>query len=235
VLSPAFLRGARVLVPAMPGIVAFGVITGVAAVAAGLSPASAIAMSVIGYAGSAQLVAIQLLQTGSPVLVIALAALIVNLRFVLYSLAVGPSVRGRSLGERWLMSYLLSDNGYAHTATRFAERPDDSTNWDFLLGNCVACWVCWESGTLLGVLAGAAVPAAWGLEFVVALTFLALGIGTIANRATAAAYLTGGVVAVAANALPFRLGLIAGAFAGIAAGLAFEHWANGRGREASRP
>lgn len=221
-LSADFLSGARGLMPAAPGIFTFGVIAGVATVAAGFTPVQTVAFSIVAFAGAAQLAAVQMLLAGSPVPVIALAALVINLRFVLYSLAVGPHLRERRRIERWLIGYLLSDNAYAHTAARFNERPGDPANFDILLGNCAACWIAWQAGTVLGVVAGAAIPHAWSLEFVVTLTFFGLGVMQIQSRATAAAYVAGGAVALASYSLPYRLGLIAGALAGIAVGLAIE-------------
>jgi 4-azaleucine resistance transporter AzlC len=222
--SQDFLAGARACLPATPGIAAFGVIMGVATVGVGLSPWLAILMTVIVYAGTAQLAALQLFVAGAPLPVILVAGLILNIRFVLYSLSVAPHVARGSLRRKLALSYLLSDNGYAPFAARFAGAPDTRNKIDYLLGSCTAVWVAWNAGTIAGVVAGARVPEGWHLEFVVTLTFLALAIAVIRDRALAAAALASGVTAVLAYPLPFRLGLIAAAAVGIAAGVVWERW-----------
>ena len=68
-----------------PGITAWGLVTGVAMVKSGLSVPLAIMMSLVVYAGSAQLASLPLLAAGAPIWVVWAAALCVNLRFVIFS------------------------------------------------------------------------------------------------------------------------------------------------------
>ena len=223
-LSKDFLAGARACLPVAPGVVAFGVITGVAMVGAGLAPWLALLMSAVVYAGTAQLAALQLYAAGAPLPIILFAGLILNLRFVLYSLAVAPHVAGDSQRRKLALSYLLSDNGYAHFAARYSGAPDTGRKVEYLLGACSAIWVAWQVGTLAGIAVGARVPEGWHLEFVVTLTFLALAIAVIRDRALAAAAAVSGVTAIFAHHLPFRLGLIVAVAVGIAAGIVWERW-----------
>ena len=222
--STDFLAGARACLPVAPGIAAFGVITGVAMIGAGLSPWLAVAMTVIVYAGTAQLAALQLFVAGAPMPVILFAGLVLNLRLVLYSLALAPHTSGMSLRRKLALSYLVSDNGYAHFAARYGGAPDTRARIDYLLGACSAIWVAWHVGSIAGIAAGARVPEGWHLEFVVTLTFLALAVAVIRDRALAAAAVAAGITAVLAYPLPFRLGLLAAVAAGIAAGIAWERW-----------
>lgn len=203
---------------------AFGVISGVAMVGAGLSPFLAAAMSLIVFAGTAQLAALQLVAAGTPLGVIVLAGLILNLRFVLYSLSVSPYLRRLPRGARWLAAYFLSDNGYAHTIARTVSRPDEPGHADYFMGACAAVWVTWQAATLAGIVLGAGIPASWSLEFVVVLTFTALAVASVRDLAGGAAALAAGATALAATGLPFRLGLIAAAAAGVAAGMTAERW-----------
>jgi predicted branched-subunit amino acid permease len=68
-MSPrtAFRQGVRELMPAAPGVFAWGLVTGVAMVKSGLSVPEAIALSLIAYAGSAQLAALPLMATFAPI------------------------------------------------------------------------------------------------------------------------------------------------------------------------
>jgi predicted branched-subunit amino acid permease len=71
---------------------------------------------------------------------------------------------------------------------------------------------------------GARIPAAWSLEFTISLTFIALGVSVIKDRAMVAAALASACVAALAHPLPYRSGLILAALAGIAAGVTWERW-----------
>jgi predicted branched-subunit amino acid permease len=223
-LSRDFLAGARACLPAAPGLIAFGTIAGVAMVGAGLSPWLAIVMSVLVYAGTAQLAALQLYVAGAAMPVILFAGLVLNLRMVLYSLALAPHVGRESLRRRLALSYLVSDNGYAHFAAHHDGPADTPAKIDYLLGSCSSVWIAWHVGTLAGIVAGARVPEGWRLEFVVTLTFLALAVMVVRDRALAAAATASGIAAVLAYGLPFRLGLFAAIAAGVAAGMAWERW-----------
>src|SRR5436190_2115303 len=81
----ALAAGARAAMPVLLGIVPFGVITGVAMVASGIPPFAAMAMSVIVFAGASMMATAQLLSQGTPIALIVLATLFINLRFMMYS------------------------------------------------------------------------------------------------------------------------------------------------------
>jgi len=222
-LHPQFLAAAKACLPVLPGVLAFGAICGVAMVAAGMPYSLAMLMSILVYAGNAQLAALQLLTSDSPLAIAILAALVINLRFFIYSLSMAPHLA--AAGPRWrpLLSYLLTDNGYA-MSLRGYERPLQAADkvW-YYLGCSAAIWITWQIGTLTGVLVGARIPADWHLEFSIVLTFLAIVAPTIRDRAVAAAACAAGVTAVIAWPLPLRLGLLLAVAAGIGAGMLVEN------------
>ncbi len=212
------LAGARAELPILAGAVPFGLIYGALAVEAGLPIPLALAMSSIVFAGSAQFAATQLFAAGAPGPVIVGTVFTINVRHVLYSASVAPYLRG--LGRRWTwpLAYLLTDEAYAVAITHF-QQPGDRTNrhW-YLLGAGLTLWVAWQASSAGGVLLGAHLGDAFGLSFVVPVTFIALVVPALRDRPTVAAALTGGVVAVAAGGLPYGLGIVVGATAGIATG-----------------
>lgn len=212
------------MLPVLPGVATFGLISGVAMVGSGMTPLTAMAMSVATYAGTAQLAALQLHAAGAPLTVILFAALILNLRFALYSLTMAPHFRSSTTPRKWLYAYLLSDNGYAHFITRYASHPEEGGKVGYYLGACTMIWTLWQASTALGVAVGAGIPTAWRLEFTVTLTFFALGISLIRDKAMAIAASTAAITAILAMDLPYRLGLLVGAAAGIAAGVVAERW-----------
>lgn len=86
----AFMQGVRALIPLSPGVVPFGLLTGVMAINMGLSPGTTMGMTLLFYSGSAQMVALQLLHTGVVPLAIVVTALVINLRFIMYSASLAP-------------------------------------------------------------------------------------------------------------------------------------------------
>ena len=214
--APAFRRGLRAFTPLIPGVVPFSMVAGIAAVQAGFTPAQSSAFSLIGYAGSAQLVASQMVAAHAPVALIVLSSLIVNLRFAMYSASMLPLFGGVPLSSRWPLAYGLTDQAYAVTVGR----PGTEANpVAYYAGAATLMWLSWQSGTVVGALLGARVPAGWPLDFAVPLSFIALLVPVLHTRPQVLTAVVSALVAVAANGLPFRLNLVLGAVCGVAAGL----------------
>ncbi|KFX71534.1 hypothetical protein TMS3_0106305 [Pseudomonas taeanensis MS-3] len=219
---PAFSAGAKAVAPLLPGMIPFGMIAGIAAIDAGLSPSAALAMSVVIFAGSAQLVAAQLMSVDTLSLVVILTALVINLRFTMYSASIAPHFQGLNWRWRWPMAYLLTDQAYALSITRYTLDPQAPAKHLYYLGTALPMWLTWVGACAAGIFLGAGVPASWSLDFTIPLSFLVLLIPSIIDRATLAAAVTGGIVAVAAAGLPYNLGLFLAAASGIGAGLLVE-------------
>ena len=111
----SFWAGVRAELPLLIGVAPFGMIYGVLALNAGLSPAPAQMMSSIIFAGSAQFITAQLLREAAPGLVIVLTIAVVNLRHMLYSASMAPYLQALPMRWKALLSYLLTDEAYAVT------------------------------------------------------------------------------------------------------------------------
>ncbi|HSH05066.1 MAG TPA: AzlC family ABC transporter permease [Anaerolineae bacterium] len=216
--------GIRAELPIVVGVIPFGIIYGVLAINGGLTPAQAQAMSVIVFAGSAQFIGADLIAVGSPLPVIWLTTFVVNLRHLLYSTALGPDLQHLNRRWRWLLAYLLTDEAYAATAVHYANRQTARTHkhW-FFLGAGLTLWLSWQLSTAVGVFLGAEIPASWGLDFTLALTFIGLVVPLLINTPPIAAALIAALVAILTHTLPYKLGLILAALAGILAGLYLEN------------
>ncbi|MEN9936367.1 MAG: hypothetical protein RLZZ387_2946 [Chloroflexota bacterium] len=215
-----FFAGARDQLPILLGVAPFGAIYGVLALSAGLSPAAAQAMSAIVFAGSSQFVGAGLFAAATPWPVIVLTTLVINLRHALYSASLAPHLA--HLPARWKLplAYLLTDEAYAVTIRRYREPGGPGERHWYLLGTALALWLTWQLSTAVGVFLGAQVPAGWGLDFALPLTFIALLVPTLKDRPTLLAALVAAAVALLGAGLPYKLGLMAAACAGIAAGVA---------------
>jgi 4-azaleucine resistance transporter AzlC len=220
-----FAAGVQAVLPILLGVSPFGMIFGVLALSAGLPPLLAFAMSSVVFAGSAQFVGAQLIGSGAPGIVIVFTTFVVNLRHVLYSASVAPYLKHLAWRWKYLLAYLLTDEAYAVGITRFLRGEASSraphAHWYFL-GAGLAQWSAWQASTAVGIALGAQIPSGWALDFTVALTFIALVVPALTDRASVAAALSAGIVAVLVAAWPYQLGLMVSAVTGIVVGLVFD-------------
>ncbi len=217
-----FLAGCRDEAPLQLGVIPFGMLYGIGALAVGMPVWLAQLTSMLVFAGAAQLVIVQMLGAAAGALPIGLTAVLLNLRHMLYSASVAEHVR--HLPRRWrvLLAYLLTDEAYAVAILRYA-RPagpgPDLRHWYFL-GCGLTLWSCWQLSTALGIAFGARIPPEWDIDFAVPLTFIALLTLLVKERAGQAAALVAALAVLALAALPYRLGLVLAIVLGLVAGAA---------------
>jgi 4-azaleucine resistance transporter AzlC len=213
------LSGLRATLPLLPGEVPFGLIYGVAARGAGVPAPLTQGMSAIVFAGSAQFAVVQLVAAGTPVVVLVLAGIIINLRHVLYSATVAPDLRGESPRWKTLLAYLLTDELFGVFTARLRQGlPVVRRRW-FALGAGLTLWVAWQLSTLGGLLVGGEIPSAWSLDFTATLTFIALVVPMLADRPALVCAGAAGLASIAALRLPLKLGLVVATLVGVLAGL----------------
>lgn len=214
-----FLEGVRAALPLLLGVIPFALICGIASMEAGLPVWQAVGISLVVFAGASQLAVIHLFVIGAPAVVMVLTALVINLRFVMYSASIAPHFRDLPARWRRLISYLLTDQAFALSLTKFSEPKGCRYPLAFTLGTGVTIFFVWQSFNALGILLGASVPESWGLDFGIPLTFMALLVPAVQDRPTLVAALVSGITAVVASGLPYGLNIIFAALLGIGAGL----------------
>jgi predicted branched-subunit amino acid permease len=218
----AFARGVREMLPGAPAMAAWALVTGVAMAKSALTLGQALGLSMIAYAGAAQLAALPLLVAAAPVAVTVMSALMVNLRFVIYSAAVAPSLRMLPLRQRLGLGYLLSDIGFVFYMKREAQLRDDPMRAWYFLGLGAMVFVVWHAASLVGLLAATVIPDRWGLEFVGTLALLALLVPMLATRPAQVGATVAAVLSLLLHGLPFKLGVVAAILAGITASVFVE-------------
>lgn len=216
--GPSLRAGVRRSAPLVPGLVPFGLVAGVAAVEAGLDPLQAVGLSVVVFAGAAQLAMIDLLSENAPLAVVVATGAVINLRMVMYSASIAPHFRDFRERVRPLCSYLLTDPAYALSLVAFEE--EDVDRLPFYLGLGLSVWTVWQVSTVAGVLLGRGLPPSWGFSFAVPLVFLSLLLPAADDRPKALAAVAAGAVAVLGRDLPLNLGLPAGVLVGVVVGTA---------------
>ena len=218
----ALREGALASAPQLIGIVPWGMVAGVAMVSAGLTKAQAVAMSVLVFAGSAQLAVLPLLIAKAPLWVMYATALVVNLRYVIYGAVLAPYFERLSRPWRALLSYITVDGVFALFVGKYG--PDDARphkHW-FFLGGSLVMWAGWQISSCIGIFAGALIPHSWSLEFAATLALIAVLVPLLLDRAVVCGALAAGAVALAAAKWPLNTGLLAAIAAGVAVGLAVD-------------
>ncbi len=192
----SFWAGFRTTMPLWFGTVPFGAVYAVTALAAGLTPAQTLAMSLLVFAGASQFTAAGLIAAGAAPLSIILTTLIVNARHLLLTTSLVPHLRGVPAGWRTLLAAHLTDESYAVGMRAFLA--GGGGRW-FQFGANSSLYVSWQASTLLGILLGTQIPdpAAYGLDLVFPLTFIALLVPLLRDRFSVATAALAAVLALA--------------------------------------
>ena len=223
---PEFRLGMLQMMDAAPGIAAWGLMTGVAMVKSGLSTFEALMMSLLVFAGSAQLAAVPLITAGAPMWVILATAVCVNLRFVVFSAHLRPYLMHLPLGQRLVSGYFMGDLTYVLFVKRFPEPGADAvqrhTQQAYLAGNSLVNWLSWVVFSVLGVVMANFIPTTWGLGFAGILALLGILCSLASNRLRVLSAGVAGAAAVAAFALPLKLNILVAIAAAVAMCLIIE-------------
>lgn len=217
----AYRDGFKAAAPTMPGIFAWGLVTGMAMVKTGLTVWQALGMTFFVYAGSAQLASLPLMAANVPVWVVFFTALIVNLRFVIFAAAIGPHFAHLPWYKRLWYGYFNADITMALFPRRFPPETVGRTQGKiaYFTGICYPNWGAWQAGSVIGILLASQIPENWGIGFAGTLALLAITIPLTMNSAALAGVVVASIVAIAAAALPYRLGLLLAVVIGMTAAM----------------
>ena len=216
------LRGILAEIPLLLGVIPFGMIYGVIAIQSGLTPATAQAASAVVFAGSSQFAMSQLVAGGASGLVIVVSIAAINMRHAMYSASLAPHLAHLSAAWKALLAYLLTDEAYAVSIGHLQADGPRTHRHFFLLGAGLTLWTAWQASTALGLFVGARLPQSWSLDFTLPLTFIAIVVPQLKDRAGLWAALIAGGLAVALRGLPVGMGVLLAAVVGILAGTALE-------------
>jgi 4-azaleucine resistance transporter AzlC len=174
-----------------------GVSFGALAVAAGISPLTACAMSVIVFAGGSQLAATSVLAAGgSPIAAVA-SGLLLNSRYIAFGFAVAPRFAGVRARERALAAHLLVDES---AALALAQRDPTEARGAYRASG-LAVFVFWNIGAALGAYGGNALgdANALGLDAASPAAILAMLVPQLDSRRARAAAAIAAVIALAGS------------------------------------
>jgi len=216
---PEFRRGFSEMVAPSLGMAAWGLVTGVAMVKTGLTIWLAVLMTLLVYAGSAQLAALPLLAAGAPLWVLWATAFCANLRFVIYSAHWQKYFGYLPRWQRLTLGYFAVDLNYVLFVRRFPEPTPRPEQLPYLCGGIAWNWVSWQAASLLGVLIADRVPTQWGLGFAGILALLGVTYSLLSDKKSWIAAAVAALVAIAAFDLPLKLNIVTAIAASVAIGL----------------
>ena len=217
------MHGMQAMLPFLPGIVPFGVVTGFSPISIGFTWIDSCLGSLLMFAGASQLATYQLMNEGASIWVILLTVTAINLRYVLYSASIAPHLADANRLTRLLAGYGLSDQIYP-----ICHRDYRTHEWGleeriaYYAGGTLLLWGLWQACTVIGAFAGRIIPVFWSLEFMIPLTFLTLALQTLKTMAHRVTAVSGALVSFVGLDLPYSLGLILGAVSGVSFGVLYQ-------------
>jgi predicted branched-subunit amino acid permease len=217
---PEFRIGVRDMLAVVPGIAAWGLMTGVAMVKSGMTPMEALFMGTVVFAGSSQLAALPLIVGNAPMWVILATSFFVNLRFVVFSAHLRPYFMHQGFWRRMWSGYFAADLNYVLFVQRFPEVGNDAETWRaqeaYWAGIAAVSWFGWVLPSTVGVVLANAIPMSWGLGFAGILALLGILCSLATTRLRVVSAGVAGAAAVAAFALPFKLNILVAIAAAVA-------------------
>lgn len=175
----AVLSGMRQALPIVLGYVPVAFAFGVLARKTGMPAAGAVCMSLMVFAGSAQLISVSLLAGGASPATVVLTTFVVNLRHLLMSAALAPALRRWPRALQWLFAFQLTDETFALHVSRLPSAPGDARpeppRAETLALNMTA-QSAWVIGTIVGVFGSELVADVrpLGLDYALPAMFIAL-------------------------------------------------------------
>lgn len=150
-----FLRGARHGVPIALGYLSVSFTFGMKAVADGLTPWQALAISMANVTSAGQFAGLPLILAQSSLIEVALTQLVINLRYALMSLSLGQRLDGTMTTlHRFIIAFCNTDEIFAVACAQ-----PEKVGRSYLYGLTCVPYLGWAAGTLIGGMAGQLLPA----------------------------------------------------------------------------
>lgn len=222
----AWQDGIKTMSASAVTIFSWALVTGLAMGKSPLSTEQALAMSLLVFAGTAQLAALPLIAGGFSVSTILVTAFVVNLRFIIFSIGVQAHFSHLPNWRRVFLGYFTADFGYLMFTNRFTEvqtaqerKADGYYRSHFMYGLAFGNWMIWQVGSIIGILFARQIPDSWGLEFAGTLALIAVIMPMLDQRAARWAAIAAAAVAVLSYSLPLKLNLSLAIVAAIVVGV----------------
>ena len=210
-----FKQGVRDIAPMAIAYVPIALLWGTVAAGQGVSPLQAWSMSFFVYSGAAQFVSMDLLKSGTPLLLLVFTILTVSLRHVLMSASLSQHMASIPKAKASLLLFWLTDEAWALLERRALTKQISTS---YFAGVALPLWPTWFSFCTLGAWLGNALGDTYrfGLDFAFAAMFIAVLAGFWKGTGTAMVLIASATVAVLVKLyVPGAWYIICGGLAGM--------------------
>ncbi len=212
------IKGFFDMLPLNLAVIPWGILCGSLAIQRDFSVLEALLMPLIVFAGSAQLVATELIGGNAPLATIIFTTFIISSRHFLYGLALRDKMKVLPDKWRYPLGFLLTDELFALSSHRKSFQ--GRLRLFYALSSGGSFYLCWLLWNIIGIFAGSFLPdlTNLGLDFAIAVTFIALVIPTVNNLPVLVAVVVSGVLSVVFKLYQIELDLVFAAIIGMYAG-----------------
>lgn len=181
------------ILPLAMAVIPWGILCGSLAIKVGLSAVQAQLMSLLVFAGAAQLASLTLIGSVGALSSIFSSTFVISSRHLLYSAVFREHVRESSMLTRCCMAFFLTDEMFAVSCAYLEKNKSFSHLYAISAG--VVFYLIWNVATFIGIVAGQFIPNIenLGLEFAIAATFIAIVIPSIKHFSTLMSVLASGI------------------------------------------
>jgi predicted branched-subunit amino acid permease len=168
------------------------------------------------------LVAVPMMAAGSPIVVVLLTALCLNLRFAVFSATWRQYFHALPRAQRLRMMFFAADFNIVIFTKRWPTLQPEPGQVPYYWGGVTVNFGSWQLSSIAGIFLGQQIPAAWGVGFAGTLTLMALTCSLLKDRITWSAAAVAACAAVVAYALPLKLNVLVAIASAVAMGLVLE-------------
>lgn len=174
-------RGIKDAFPIILGYLPIGMAYGMLAVNKGLTPFQTTAMSIFVFAGSAQLVSIEMIAAGAAVTAIIAMTFLVNLRHLLLSASLSLKLRDLPFYYYPFIGFLVTDESFAVAMAKIEKKKNKE---HYFLGLGFAAYLGWIFSSAAGAFLTEFIPFGSGgaLDYVLPAMFVVLLVMQITSK-----------------------------------------------------
>lgn len=153
-MKPHYLQGIKHGIPITLGYFSVSFGFGIMAVKAGLSPLTAVIISITNLTSAGQAAGVSVIAEGGTLTEMALTQFIINIRYSLMAISLSQKVNEKfTIPHRMLAGFGITDEIFAVASAQPGE-----VSPSYMYGLVTAGFIGWTLGTLLGAFAGALLP-----------------------------------------------------------------------------
>lgn len=142
------------------GVTIYGLVYGMVGRQGGLPLWLVVGMSLVVFAGSSQIMAVEMLSGGAGPLSTIVTVLVVNLRHIVMGADLAPYFEGQPALKKCLAAFFMTDESYASSYTHFrlAASDEGENRLRYMLGAGWNIYLFWGLSSAVGYLSGNLIP-----------------------------------------------------------------------------